>query len=408
MSKKIFIIIISLTLGILLVGLIGYYFLIQNNNTPNNTTTGFKNFFPFGGQNTPIQTAMTTSNPPTTPEQLNFNQKLRQLSVEPVAGAGILDVKRATTTGSVVRYIEKATGHIFEVELFSPNQNRISNTTIPLVSDAIFGNKNNSIIARYLKDDNQTVDTFSLTIKNTSTITENNITGIAFPPNINEVSILGDSLFYLQQTDGASLGYTSNFAGTKRVQIWNSPIKELLAQYVNTKTVALTTKPAQNIGGFLYFVDTGSGQTRKILGDILGLSTLTNAVATQVLYLEEGSNANMYVFDTKTKSSTNISPTTFPEKCLWSKLSQNIIYCAVPRENIDGQSLANWYKGFVSFTDDIWKYDVKNNTSTLVENLSDDSAKSIDVIKPILSEKEQYLVFINKIDNSLWSLDLTK
>ena len=167
----------------------------------------------------------------------------------------------------------------------------------------------------------------------------------------------------------------------------------------------MTTKPAQNIPGFLYFVDTGSGQVRKILGNIVGLSTLVNGDGTQVIYLEQGNTAKMSLFDQKSKSSNIITPTTFPEKCAWSKKDKTIVYCAVPREYINGQSLTFWYKGLVLFTDDIWKYDLKNNIGTIIENLSE---KPIDVIKPILSDNEQYLIFMNKRDNSLWSLDLTK
>ena len=409
MSKKI-IIIIPIILGVLLLGLVGYYFLVQNNQSSPGTTSGFKGFFPFGGNSgtgeTPTNvSSTTTSTPALAPSgQVNFNVKLRELSVEPVSGAGIVDIK----AGSIVRYIEKATGHIFEVELFSPNKNRISNTTIPLVYDAIWGNKNASLVTRYLRDDNQTVDTYSLIIKDVSTTTEHSVSGIIFPNNISDVSVSNSSLFYLQQSSISSAGFVSNFSGNSKKQIWNSPIKELLSQFVNDKTVALTTKPAQNIPGFLYFVDTGSGQVKKILGDTLGLSTLTSPDANQVLYIEQGNGVVMFILDVKSKISKNITPATFPEKCVWSKKDKNVVYCAVPREYLDGGSLISWYKGLIWFSDDIWKYDIKNNTSNIVENLSDGSGMTTDVIKPILSESEQYIIFMNKIDNTLWSLDLTK
>ena len=203
-------------------------------------------------------------------------------------------------------------------------------------------------------------------------------------------------------------GFISTFDGLKKKQIWNSPLKELSSQFVNAKTVALTTKSAQNLPGFLYFVDTGSGQVKKVLGNILGLSTLVNSDGTVVLYLEGSGISELSVFDIKNNSSQKISPATFPEKCVWSKKDKNIIYCAVPREYVGGNSLISWYKGTISFTDDIWKYDIKNNTSSIVENFGNQSNENIDLIKPLLSENEQYLVFINKIDNSLWSLDLMK
>jgi hypothetical protein len=134
-----------------------------------------------------------------------------------------------------------------------------------------------SLVAQYLKEDDTTVDTYSITLKNISTTTENTISGTAMPLNISSVSTFGTSMFYLEQVSNASYGYVSNFDGKNKKQIWNSPIKELLSQYVNTKTVALTTKPEQSIPGFMYFIDTNTGATRKVLGNINGLSTLAKS-----------------------------------------------------------------------------------------------------------------------------------
>jgi len=392
-------------LATILVVLVGYYFIIQSGQTgTDRKPSGFRSFFPFGGNDNATTSPREVVGDNTPEEELNFTQKLRKLSSEPVSGAGILDVK----AGSIVRYIEKATGHIFEVEMFSPNQNRISNTTIPLAYDAIWGNKNTSLVVRYLKDDDVTVDTYALTIKEVSTSTENNVSAVSFPANISGVSGLNNSMFYLQQTDNSSVGFISNFSGKNRKQIWNSEIKELNSQYINPKTVSLTTKPARNISGFMYFVDTGTGQVKKILGDIVGLSTLTDSDANQVLYLTQGDGVQLSVFNQKSKSFLPVTPTTFPEKCVWSKRDKSIVYCAVPEESLDGSSLTFWYQGVYSFGDYIWKYDIKNNISSIVSNLYDESSERIDVIKPILSENEQYLIFLNKMDNSLWSLDLTK
>lgn len=404
MSKKI-IILISVTLTTLLIVLVGYYFLTQNNQGGDGGTSGFRNFFPFGGNDN--STTTPTENPEENLPQentTNFAQKLRKLSAEPVSGAGILDVK----AGSVVRYIEKATGHIYEVELFSPIQNRISNTTVPLVYDALWGNKNLSLVARYLKDDDRTIDTYSLTLSGVSTTTENGVSGVLFPTSISDVSVFGSSVFYLEQKNNSSVGYISNFNGTGRKQIWSSEIKELLSQYVNAKTVALTTKPLKNTLGYLYLVDTGTGQVRKALGGVAGLSALVDFEANQILYISQGNSIQMYNFNRSSNTTTNITPATFPEKCVWSKKDKNIVYCAVPQDYLSADSLTNWYMGYVSFADDIWKYDIKNNSSSLVTNLYNESNELIDVVKPILSENEQYLIFINKNDDALWSLDLLK
>lgn len=406
MNKKI-LIISSVVLLIFLLCLLGYYFIIYNNTpgTKNGGLGGFKSFLPFGGDgNTNTDNSTTT---PETPRQdntntQNFTQKLRKLSSEPVAGAGSLDTK----VGTLVRYIEKATGHIFEVEMYSPRTARISNTTIPVVYDAMWSGKMDSLVTRYLDDDDETILTYFLSIKNISTSTENTISGSELPKNIADVSVNGDSMFYLLTNENSSSGYVGPTDGTKRKQVWGSDIKELLSQYINPKFISLTTKSAQGVWGYMYLIDTGTGTSKRILGDISGLSTLTDNTAENVLYLEQNDTARLYSYDIKNKKSTYITPSTFPEKCVWSKKEKNTAYCAVPKDSISAQSLTLWYKGEETYSDDIWKYDTKNNTATTIEDLFSDSKEEIDVIKPTLSENEQYLIFINKKDNSLWSLDL--
>jgi len=422
MSKKTFII-IATTLILILLALVGYYFLIRTNSATNSdgTSSNVFGFLPFGNNGVPAgggQIASTTiaiegvqnnaTNPLNTPLQ-----KLRQISAEPVSGAGTMDIKigtstKSTQTGTVVRYIEKATGHIFMADLFDTVQDRISNTTIPLAYDAIWGNSNNSLIARYLEENNQTVDTYSLTLKNTSTTTENTISGIKFPANISDVSVLGANVFYLQESATGSTGYISNFSGSSRKQVWASQIRDVLGQFVNTNTVAIATKPLQNLSGYLYFVNTSSGTVSKILGDVPGLSSLSNPDATRVLYVAQGNGISMYLYTIADKSSVNITPATFPEKCVWSKKNTAIVYCAVPEDGLSGSSLTSWWQGFFSTTDDIWQIDSKANTASLLANLSNLSGQAIDVVKPILSDNERYIVFQNRRDNSLWSLDLTK
>ncbi len=402
-NKKTFIIIVSVVIGLFIISIIGYYFVIRGNQT--NTASpksGFMGFLPFGGSDNPQPIPNQGELATTTEPQKNFTQKLRKISSEPVAGAGILDIK----AGSVVRYTERANGHIYEVDLFSPKQERISNTTTPIAYDAVWGNKNNSFVVRYLKEDDETVDTYSMNLKQGIASTSVVVLGTSFPEKIDGVSSFGSSTFYLQKSDVSSLGYVSGFDGKQRRLIWNSPIKDILSQFVNAKTVALTTKPASNIGGSMYLVDTNSGQTTKVLSNVSGLSTIVSPDAGKVLAIAQESAVQMFLYDIKSRAVTNITPTTLPEKCVWSTKDKNVVYCAVPGEYLRGDSQSSWYKGLISFTDDVWKYDLKNNSASMVQNLLNESGEYIDVIKPILSENEQYLLFVNKKDNSLWSLDL--
>lgn len=404
MSKKNILLISSLVLGLIFVGLVVYLLSINSKATSTGGISVFRKFLPFGGDTVIVDdennTATSTPKEETPGNSENFKQSLRKISSEPVAGAGTLDIK----LGTIVRYVEKATGHIYEVELFSPKHERISNTTIPLTYDALWGNKNNSLVARYLNSDDAQVESYYLTLNNSSS-TENTLKSIALPKNIEDVSSFGANFFYLVQNTNSSTGYVSDFNG-KNKMIWSSDIKELTTQFVNSKIVALNTKPAQKISGYLYYVDTATGQNKRILGDISGLTTLSDPLGEKIALLSQDDSVRFMFYTVKTKAYVDINPITFPEKCVWSKKDTNVLYCAVPKDYISGNSLISWYKGLISYSDDIWKYDLKNNVSTIVGELSKASLVDIDVIKPVLSENEQYLVFINKKDNSLWSLDL--
>jgi hypothetical protein len=407
MSRKKLFIFIAIVLVLIVAFLVWYYFFVlpSQNQTGNSATTS-KTFTPFGGTAGSGATggfSSTTATGEATTNQPNYTQKLRELWNQPTSGAGVLDTK----AGTVVRFVDKATGFVYETQLFSPIQNRLANTTIPLAYNAVWDGLNNSFVAQYLKDDN-TINTNVLTLKGgTSTSTDQTLSGFALGSNISSVSVFGETIFYLQTYVGQSFGFTSTFDGKTKKQIWQSPLDELTSQMVNANYVALTTKPYQNVPGFTYLVNTGTGSVKKLLGDVPGLVSLVSPDASQVLYSSQNYANSMALYNVKTGGATAITPATFPEKCVWSKKDATIVYCAVPENSLDGTSLTAWYMGQISWSDDIWKYDLKQNTAGIIEHLADDAGEQIDVIKPILSTSEQYLIFTNKIDGTLWSLDLS-
>ncbi len=407
MKKKPLILILTVSLGILLLVLISFYFFLKDDTTDSpGEDRGFFSFLPFGsgGADQPREEVPVD---PTEgePQQIeNYDQKLRLLSREPVSGMIALE----SDAGTSVRYIEKATGHIYEVELFSPNRTRISNTTIPVVYDSLWSNTGRSMLASYLAGDDRTVEVYGLILETNSTSTESVVSAIKFPPNIKNFSVLGNSLFYLQETETGSVGYTSNFDSTGRKQVLSYPIKEFISQYVGTRTVALTTKPDNASWGYLYLLDTNNGSMRLVLRKIYGLSSLVSSDASQVIFSENNNQSAMYLYSITNNTTEGLSPSTFPEKCVFSRKNVSVFFCSVPSNYLDGSSLVSWYKGLISMEDSIWKYDTEKDSSTVISDLYSESGAPIDVIKPILSPEERYLLFINKIDGSLWSLDLTK
>jgi hypothetical protein len=88
--------------------------------------------------------------------------RLRHLTDSPTSGDIVIqrdvdvikDRVKVKETDYFVRYMERATGHIFEINTNSPAAAEISNATLPKVYEAIFAPGGNSLVARFLSATN--------------------------------------------------------------------------------------------------------------------------------------------------------------------------------------------------------------------------------------------------------------
>ena len=344
---------------------------------------------------------------------------LRKLHNSPVAGVYAFTKRIAgTTTQDVVaRYIERGLGHIYETNMSDLKEERISNETRLKIYEALWGNAGNGVVIRYLNGDkNDTIQTYSMVlrdIKNATGTEEGRrieSDGVFLPENISEVAISqerGDRIFYILPTGDSSVGITAGFDGKKQVQVFDSPLKEWLSFWPNDKLITLTTKPSQNVPGFMYFLDTQTGKTTKILGRINGLTTLTSSDGKNVLYSEsKNGGLDLYVYAVAGDVKTKLSLTTLPDKCAWSKLKKEVLYCGVPQVPPRGSFPDSWYQGVTSFSDDIWMIDAATGVTTMLVSPPKTAGEEIDATKLLLSPDESFLLFVNKKDSAPWSLKL--
>jgi hypothetical protein len=114
------------------------------------------------------------------------------------------------------------------------------------------------------------------------------------------------------------------------------------------------------------------------------------------------------ILNTKDGVSQEVIFKTLSDKCIWSNLRKNEIYCAVPTEIPNAMYPDDWYRGNVSFVDQIWHLDTNTGEVHLLANLLTLSSKLIDATDLTLDPKEDNLYFINKRDLTLWALDLNQ
>ncbi len=457
MSRKILYTIIACVCILLLVILVIGYLSLGSNKLAGNggaQSNPFGGFFSiFRGTNNNSGTAGTTTSPTVNIQADNGESvtipRLRQVSNTPTAGATFMSRVVATSTltkgvlktilvpTTFIRYVERATGHIFETKPEVLSSIEISNTTIPKIYDASFVKGGTAILYRYLDTDENTIETYyanlvlpkvattspstssgqATSTKATSTpaviatsTTTYQLVGSILPPNLFSLAIspAKDRIFYLQNTALGSTGVIALPDNTSKKQIFTNPLKEWLVNWSGTNTIFLTTKPSGGVAGYLFSLNVNAGTFTKIFGNVAGLTVLPSPDLTSILYsANNGSNFSLNVYTPANGLSSGVSLKTLPEKCIWSEKMTAVVYCAVPLAVPSGSYPDVWYQGAVSFTDNIWKINVRTGDRTLVAQPNQLTRVSMDATNLTLDPNENYLMFTNKKDLTLWNLLIT-
>ncbi|MES2315151.1 MAG: hypothetical protein V4486_00220 [Patescibacteria group bacterium] len=444
MSKRNFIILIIVLLVVILGALLAFSYL----RTPTATTTTEGNNFlarfnPF--KTTPAPAPAPTPSP-TTPGSGDLGGgttaagRLKLISSVPVAGYTVFQKERlkevptvvpptpavegATTTKTskpvtpatefapALRYVDRITGNIYQTFADKIDERKFTNTVIPKVYEALFGNKGTTVIMRYLKTDDATIQTFVGILPKEflgADTGDNTVKGTFLPDNITDLSLSPDTtkLFYLFNmgtSNEIAVGTTMDILTGKKVQVFGNNFTEWLSGWSNSKTITLTTKPSATVPGYMYNLDPNTKSFGRVFGEINGLTTLASPNGKLILYTDN--TLALYLYHTDSKVSDLLGVKTMPEKCAWGAASDTI-YCAVPTNATGSNYPDPWYTGEVSFTDQIWQIDVVGGTTSMILDPGQEpSGEAIDGIKLSLDDGGNYLFFVNKKDSSLWELNL--
>lgn len=230
------------------------------------------------------------------------------------------------------------------------------------------------------------------------------ITGSFLTENISKGSVSpdGTQLFFLKPSPKGAVGVIARIDGTNQRQVFSSPLTEWRPQWINENTIALTTLASREADGYLYFLNLKTGDVRKILGPLRGLTTLVNPSGTKVLAnTSTDTGMDLGIYSVITGDITLLDITTLPEKCTWA--NEGSVLCAVPQKIPDGQYPDDYYQGNVAFTDNLWFLDTEKNVNRLLLTPS----QEFDAYHLKTSPDNTYLYFMNKLDNTLWSYRLS-
>lgn len=372
MNKKILLLIgIVVVVGIA-VGLVFF----GGSRAPGAPEEGFSfgDFFPFGRSENlnPDQFSNNNNDPEENAGEGDNGSvaRLRKISKDRVAGSVIWN--QGSTT--LVRFVERGTGNVYEANSLNNSIRRLTNTTIPKIVRAFWLPDASGFLAQTLMPETELVETSLVKLStNTATSSEEltpfTTTISKLPTNIQELSInqTGKKIFYYTVDGSISRWFTANPDGTDTIEVFSHALTEWLPKWVSEDTIEMEIKRSAESGNLTYNF------------------SIKNKALTKI-------------------TPQNISPDTFNEKCVVGNKDDDSWFCAAPVTGMDYGRLDDWYMGTFQTSDNVMKVDRKIDASYQIANLADLSGEKIDVIDIAISKDESHLVFRNKVDEQLWVL----
>jgi hypothetical protein len=413
--------------SILIIGIaiaVGVWFFVRAttngtgiNTTPTNDRGGFVSFFGdtfgFGDDATPV----ATTTPIDTPAGPSFRERLRRAQMLPIgnsmlAGATfttaieVSTTTGATTTEEFVRFVERETGHINDISMETGEELRATNTTIPGIQEAFWGENGSAVALRYLAEDNETIETYVAYLKTTMRPDPYDLDGTFFPQNISSFSLsaTGSEAFYMTMTPSSGVGKLSTIANHNQKTIFASPLREWTSTWKTPEEIFITSKPSTSAVGISYALKKDGDLTRIVSGN--GLTVLPSPSGERLLYTVASSNTlRSFVLTRATQNTMTLSVRTLPEKCVWR--NDDELICAIP-DTIPSNTPDVWYQGRFSFNDSIWTIDVENEIYDFLYAPEDtDANETMDIINLDLSDDGTILSLINKKDLHGWLADVS-
>ena len=355
---------------------------------------------------------------------------LRQISFEPVSGFTFYATTSTSTrvtsdpergqvvqeylaTSTAVRFQERATGHVYDVFEFIESPLKVSNITIQKVYTTTFTNNRNDFLMMSASQNNEQVKTTfgriipakaeTATASSTEQIVEQKnissvVNDLAYLPFINKIA------YSVKKEIGSEI-YTADPQRASEALLTTLPFNEFTIDPLNNTEVMIQTKASATSPGYSYTLNLTTGRLNKIIGDIAGLLTKISPDLKYYLYSQsDQSSPILRGYNTETDVTFRIGIHTIPEKCLFSPKNSALAYCFGSTAYAPALYPDDWYKGRVFNRDNLYTIDFKTGFVESVYVFENDL--SFDAYNPQLTFNDESILFENKYDLTLWSIDL--
>ncbi len=384
-----------ITAGIVILLLVlGLWVYLMLFGTPDDSGEVFSNL----GFELSTQPVTITPPDPTTPLPETTvdtqNGQLRQLTTRPVAGSTF--ITHASSSG--IRYVERGTGHVYEIDLDTGIETPLSRTTIPQTTEATFSPNGRTIAL--------TAHTQYTTSVFVGEIGEEvNIEGIRLQPGAKNISFAtNEDVLYTVTQNGTTEGYRHNIHTLNQSKQFSFNYANVdVAWGEGLQKTYLATKPSHDLEGYIY--STANDILTPETFSAYGLSALFSNDFIVTTYTQD----NQYTSTAVSAAGEyyNLPILSLKEKCIFDTFAPNYLWCTAPADTSSPTFVEDWYKGKLTAVDDLWLVDIADSSATLYADFTELSGRTVDVKRIDIDQNGSALSFINKLDHTLWLYDLT-
>lgn len=380
MSKKLLIIIGSVSI-ILLLGAWVYLFVF---GTPDSVGQALSNL---NSPSTPYEQPIVSNPTSTLPVG---STDLSQLSTRYVAGFTVEN----NSENPSVRYVEKGTGHIYEINTGNGTEERIDGTTIAGTVEAYFDPTGETVILVSYSNNERKVN-WRTAIGQASNAT--------LPADSYDFTWDQDgNLFYAVKTPGLTIAY-KNTSGND-TELWRVPLSDIRVLFTENGDYVVNN-PAPRLAGGVYEVK--NNQLVSVTDSKYAFTATAGSLGELFLYRYFDTEEQVAVskaLDTSTGQELRSSLASVPEKCAFDEVNYRV-WCAssFSFSSGDREYLNKWYRGEVTSPDKLWVSSYNDlGSATLAVDLSEEAGFYIDVTDLKISADGNILLFRNKTNDALW------
>lgn len=313
---------------------------------------------------------------------------LQQLSTRAVAGFGFVE-----DSDTKIRYVEKGTGHLYEINTKESTENQISLTTIPKIAEAVFSPDGETVVLTSYEGYEKKVTLGTLDKKNQS------LSLVTLPQNAENISFLNDKILYFSvENSVGTKGYSYAISSLAQTEVFTLTLTNLIVSWGDGQSgITIETKPTASQEGYAYTISKNILTPKKAKG--YGLSILSDKTRTIASTIED----TVYVSTLYgTASETKQPILMLKKKCVFDSTNDDVVWCASPLAPPSASYLENWYKGTITSEDYLWYVDLSSQSAQLILDFKKLSGKVIDVASMGSTEDGRSLIFTNKVDQTLW------